>query len=285
MAERKYPEENDLEIEESASSIQQQLNWANRKLPQPPGFVSLSVDSVITNVMQLLLVFTNIIVMFSSATIDYNKNTLVWIIIFMFLFTWLGFGLYIREIRKHAIIYRTFFKCVDKLYYNENERLANNRDATCFWLRFISIRVFWWLYALLIFPCIILWSVWKSFQNYRNQRNINAVTDIDQIENKQEQYMKMAETAYGVSHLGLLVKQASMIVCFTQDIPLLVLCAIIRNEFGLIVYITISILKIVMWVKYMIDVSGFRMFYDYGDYLLSFGLMSVTWEIDTFGCC
>eukprot|EP01083_Nonionella_stella_P112305 330215_1 len=153
MAERKYPEENDLEIEESASSIQQQLNWANRKLPQPPGFVSLSVDSVITNVMQLLLVFTNIIVMFSSAM---------------------------------------------------------------------------WLYALLIFPCIILWSVWKSFQNYRNQRNINAVTDIDQIENKQEQYMKMAETAYGVSHLGLLVKQASMIVCFTQDIPLLVLCAIIR---------------------------------------------------------
>eukprot|EP01084_Bolivina_argentea_P140950 247710_1 len=293
MTESIQQEKKNLETEEIASSIQLP-NWEKRKFPKSPGFVNLSVDSVITNVIQLLLVFTNIIVIFSSTTIDYDKDTLGWIIFLMFVFTWLGFGLYIREIRKHAIIYRTHFKCVDKCYYKENERLSNNSHTTCFCLRFIGIRIFWWLHALLRFPFIILWSVWKSFQNYKNQNKKNITTDITQIDwnsnhnldkNKQEQYMKIAETAYGVSHLGLLAKQASMIVCFIQDIPLLVLCAIIGNEFGLVVYSIIIIIKIAFWIKYMIDVGGFRYFYKYEDYLLSFGLMSVEWEIDTFGCC
>eukprot|EP00483_Globobulimina_turgida_P010041 UN10060 len=103
-----------------------------------------------------------------------------------------------------------------------------------------------------------------------------------QLENVTDakQYWKMSDNAYSVWHLGVLSNQASMVVCFIQDMPLLVISIYILSYFGIIVFAIGIAITLLCWFKHMYDLGKLTLFYKPEHYLDHFGISGIAWSND-----
>ena len=250
-----------------------QIKERPRYPTREPGLFPVPVDIVITMSIQLTLTITNFFVIISSFA--YSGDDLGWYILFEVIFTYIGFSYFVKKISDQILVYKKFFRDLNNWRDRRLQKIENNEsDCPLFW--WILVRVTWWVCALLLFPIIIFWSMYQSYKWYQDRRKQAR----SYSENCEITIPKMSDRAYSVWHLGVLSKQASMITLFIQDLPLLIISIMIKNYLGIIVYsISISI-KLLCWIKHMIDLGKLTLFYDCIDYLDHFGIREIEWEYE-----
>jgi hypothetical protein len=266
-----------------------QMQQRRRYPPRAPGFFPPAADIVITMSLRLAVVITDFIVIVTSFAYDGAGVGLL--IVLEIAFTYIGFAYFVRKISRQILVYKRFFMKLNAWYSRRYDALtdgANNCLCCCF--KFVLLNVCWWTAALLLFPIIIGWSMKQSYSWYQDRRrNAHSEVDLTQLENAAastrdaRQYWKMTDNAYSVWHLGVLTKQASMVVLFIENIPLLVLSLIASNYIGIAVYVVAITLKLLFWFKHMYDLGRCTLFYDAEHYLDHFGIKSISWDHE-YGC-
>eukprot|EP01083_Nonionella_stella_P080832 222286_1 len=258
-----------------------QSNWKDRLPPRAPGLFPPTVDMIVNQCHQLGLTVIDFLVILTTIGYDGNDKTII--IIASIVLTLLGFAFYIKYICKHILIWDMFFRRIDIWYAKHYEKSKN--DDHC--RRLLLINVAWWLWAVLVFLPMICYSAYLCFVWYRNRRS-DTNTDLTTIDfdsnneldvAEQENYMKHALNTFSVSYLGLLAKQASYWMLFLQDIPMLIICCVIENNFCLVLFSCTIAYKLVTLIKHIYDVPGcgHGVIPRYEDFYNHFDLHEVIW--------
>ena len=263
--------------------------WRDNPRPPAPGGLPVTVDTIILNFLQLALTATNVLVIMTSFT--YDGDDLGWIVLAEVLILLIGFAFYMKYLCKNILIWDIFRK-MDDWHSDEYSRWKSGDSTACNNWRFLLVAVVWWLHRVLVFPVIIAYSAYLSYSFYKNLRS-DTNTDVTRIDfesadrldvAEQNEYISHSLNAFSVSYLGFLSKQAAMLMLFIQDIPFLIIGAVITNYIALIVFPISILYKIVNWTKYMFDVKGCRCFYKYEDFWDNFQLFEVKWvEMEDVG--
>eukprot|EP00484_Ammonia_sp_Unknown_P028863 CAMPEP_0197048010 /NCGR_PEP_ID=MMETSP1384-20130603/23412_1 /TAXON_ID=29189 /ORGANISM="Ammonia sp." /LENGTH=535 /DNA_ID=CAMNT_0042480053 /DNA_START=144 /DNA_END=1751 /DNA_ORIENTATION=- len=282
------PLQNTDEVKPAKPLPRKQMQQRRRYPPRAPGFFPVPADIVVTMSLQLGLVVTNFIVIVTSFA--YDGEGLGLIITLEILFTYIGFAFFIRKISHQILVYKRFFMKLNDWYSTRYDALSTDNGCLCCCFKFVLLNVCWWVVALLMYPLIIGWSMKQSYNWYQDRRrNAHSAVDLTQRENvthsleDARQYLKMTDNAYSVWHLGVLAKQASMVVLFVQDIPLLALSFVLGNYVGIVVYLVAVVLKLLFWFKHMYDLGTCTLFYNAEHYLDHFGIKSIEWSLE-MGC-
>ena len=252
-----------------------------RYLPSPPGFLPIPLDIVVTMTMQFLTTFACILVMFTSATI--NIEDIAWYIVAQVIFAFVGFGYFTRKITENFLVYNKFYKKLDSCTNNRWNKLKNS-DSKFAIVWMILLFIAYWTLLILIFPIVMIWSMYQSYRWYQDRRKKVHTEESQRDLEANSNYKKkrrINKRVYNIWHLGVLCKNASMINVFIQELPFLIICAIIGNSLGSVVFPIVITLKFIFWIKHCYDLRTITIFYKKEDFLLHFGLLSIEVDIET----